>query len=560
MALIRVKEDMKTKQESQPSNEYFTSALPVPATTLGSTSLSPSPSIRAIEFEMWISQVRDGGNHNKLAREAFHTYTALQSEIGSAPAPLEDLRDWRSAYPSLARDIEEDRVDSELILFETNFRLMDSLPKKGSALTIHFYVHVARGAEYKDWGFNTNYYEDGEQVKTRSAPLEPSKSSDASSVRLEIPLGSCWWAQHFTYLAKHKLAMEDNTREQEEAYARHYLRAISIMQEIWATPKGSNDCQRIAVFLWKFRHARPHESPTTTWRKVIAPPLRMETNSPDPSPPEHSSLHWRHPIELDPAIHDTMVAQPMSTYAQYSQSSTFFAEDAHSFVATTSEDETLIADPSHQFLPSNSNMLISQGSEYPSPSSSHSLQYPSFAPSTSSLSAQSSAYASQDISYGSFSTANSQYTTDSASQDFTGGHIDLAYETSPRPYENHFVADQAQMLKHEQDQYQQSLAYEQQIQQTHIHFEAAEYHGMARAEDMFAHIGMLQQGFEMGDMINQSAVQQVAGNGQVLGEVIKEEDEKQNLIPDMTLGLHDWQIEIPSHGEHDGERADEMGF
>ena len=563
MALVRMKEDIKTKQESQPSNEYFTTALPVPATTLGSTSSSPSPSIRAVEFEMWISQVRNDGNQTKPAHQAFHTYTALQSEIGSAPAPLEDLRDWRSAYPSLARDIEEDRVNSELILFETNFRLMDTLPTKGSALTIHFYVHVARSAEYKDWGFNTSYYEDGEEVKSRSAPLEPSESSDASSVKLEIPLGSCWWAQHFTHLAKRKLAREGKTRQEEDAYAHHYLQAISIMQEIWATPKGSDNRQRIAVFLWKFREAGVHESPTTAWRKVIPPPLRMETNSPDPSPSEHSSIQWRHPIALDPAIHDTMGAPSTLNYTEYPQTSTLFAEDAHSFVASGSEEDTLIADPSHPYLPSNSNMLISQGLEYPSPSSSHSLQYPSFAPSTSSLPAQSSAYASHDASCRSFSNVNSQCTTESASQDFTGGHINLAYETSPNAYESHFMIPQTQMLKDEQHQYQELLTYERQMQQTHMQFEAAEYHGMAHTEDVFAHIDMLQQDFEMRDMINPPAVQPIAGNGQVLGEVVKEEDEKEEkekFIPDMTLDIHDWQIEMLTRGEHDVGGTDEMGF
>ena len=120
-------------------------AIPPPADILGSNA---PPSIIQVDFEMFL---------NDAAGERLHTFTSIQSDIGSGPRPLEDISEWKILYPDLASYYKEDQVDAELVLMETNIEVLRDHPRQPSTLGIDPFLVVAGGMNFRGWSSTTRY-------------------------------------------------------------------------------------------------------------------------------------------------------------------------------------------------------------------------------------------------------------------------------------------------------------------------------------------------------------------------------------------------------------------
>ncbi|KAI4196572.1 MAG: hypothetical protein LQ346_003190 [Caloplaca aetnensis] len=286
-------------------------APPPPHGILGSNAPHRGPFLHRIEFEMYV--VSPSG-------AKIHDYTSNQAEMGAPPRALEEVHNWRLSYPLLEKYYDRGQLDSEMVLIQSNLRLYGEHPPHGSTLSIGFKVNAAGLSGKEEWSTRTEYYEDGQPVDMKafyaqndmfkSFPWDRpnvSAGSGSSDVNLEIPLQSTWWVQLFTNMAKRK----QNTRrhphssQREEAYSRRYLHELSIMQELWASDGASRT--RVAIILWKFSQTCG-ETGTTTWRKLNPPPIRMEVNSPVPSPPPP----LQHSMSLDSTLHNLVMPQAIS--------------------------------------------------------------------------------------------------------------------------------------------------------------------------------------------------------------------------------------------------------
>ena len=128
--------------------------LSPPTHILGSNA---PPFIHRADFEMFL----DDRDNKRL-----HTFTSIQSEIGSALRPLEDVHGWEKLYPHLAGHYHQHgRISSELILLETNIDLLRDQPPPNSTLGINPFIVVAGGSKYRDWHSTTRLYERGLWVR-----------------------------------------------------------------------------------------------------------------------------------------------------------------------------------------------------------------------------------------------------------------------------------------------------------------------------------------------------------------------------------------------------------
>ncbi len=263
--------------------------LPSAGDTLGSNvPIAPQCSILSIDFTMWVTPpAPDNERH-----EALHVYTTLQPEARRATLALEDVPSWRSIYPHLASISKEGDIDSSIVLFETNFDLMTDNPPWGSKLGIEFFLDVANGSAYRDWGYLTNFYEKGKQLRTYSGSLRYyiDGREGEGNAKVEMPLESSWWVKLFFKISERKRRRakeaggDPAAQQQEDEWARWILKDMSVVQEVWASPHDDRSSRRrIAILLWKFRQIRPGQAATTTWRNLVPPPPRITTNSPTPS-------------------------------------------------------------------------------------------------------------------------------------------------------------------------------------------------------------------------------------------------------------------------------------
>ena len=279
--------DVKTEDEA------FSRTLPLPVNTLGSSRLPRNPSVQRIRFDMCV--------HAAVSGNIIHTYTTTQSDTGAQSRNLEDILNWRSTYPDLGRlNYEHNQLNSEIFLLETNFKLTDDLPPRGSRLGIHLFADVDLKQGYSNWKHCTTFYVHGEAKRRPSGPLRPIPVQNTSRTRLEIPLESSWWIDVFHQIIdrRYKKITTGNAQDvhQEEEDARRYLRELSVMQEIYATSPHEPQPQRLAIFLWKFRQTRGDEAATTTWRRLIPPPPAISIHSPRPPCKEPSLGIYQTPL------------------------------------------------------------------------------------------------------------------------------------------------------------------------------------------------------------------------------------------------------------------------
>ena len=248
--------------------------------------LSRSPSIQHIELGMHI--------YAAATTEIIHTYTTIQSEMGAQSKSLEDVLDWRSIYPDLAKLYQaHGQLNSEIFLVEANFKLMDDLPPGKSRLGIHLFAEVACDVSYMEWNYTTKFYEKGQFRLECSESLKSHTTPKSRGVRLEIPFKSSWWRDVFHNISRqrHKVMATGSAQDvqQDEENARRYLREMTVMQEIHGKCLYDREPRRVAILLWKFRQTRCNETGTTTWRRlhgatitsptpvVFQPPLRLES-------------------------------------------------------------------------------------------------------------------------------------------------------------------------------------------------------------------------------------------------------------------------------------------
>lgn len=326
-------------------NPYFDPTPPPAHGILPSSVISQGYSVRRANFEMYILD---------QDLERLHVYSSLQSEIGSAPRELESILNWQSIYPPLAMYHDQGQLDGEIILFETNFNLMDRHPPPKSNLSIDFTIDIARGIELMKWECHSKFYERGVLQKSLSTPMDSEYLASTSDARIVVLLHSRWWVDQFTDMTKQKQEIEEgdfDAVEQGEERIRCQIRDISVVQEIWATHQAGGSSQRIAILIWSFRQTRNHEVATTTWRKLIPPSRNAK-----PYPPISGSAtpYIQSPYTVDNAPQHHEFQQQIPSYAQSSKPEPFFAENSETLFVETYAQLSPSSTPLHDFnsLPS----------------------------------------------------------------------------------------------------------------------------------------------------------------------------------------------------------------
>lgn len=360
---------------------YF-NALPPPPDILP----SDRSTVRRINFEMYIL----GPELEKL-----HIYTSLQSEIGSASKRLDDIPDWQVRFPPVASYCDQGSLHGEIILFETSFKLMNNhppikimgnQPPLRSKLGVDFDVDIDRGAEYMNWECHSNFYENGVLKESLGTPTK-SESLLSGEARVVVLHLSQWWVDRFTNIIKERLQKEQegdfHAVQQDDERARHQIRAITAVQEIWATPEASgSQRERMAIFLWNFRQCQNHEVPTTTWRKLIPPATTTEFYSPIQA-------------SAPPFLQPSMIIDTVPRHHESLQSTPLYAEYFNPLPVTTDESEesfgcidSRLCSPSLGPVADSRSFPSSTSESYPS--SVHSSAFHTQA-------SQNSSYGSQDL-------------------------------------------------------------------------------------------------------------------------------------------------------------------
>ena len=268
-----------------------------PCHTLGSSLPAQRPSVTKIELEM--SVYPPSSEYNEEL-QACHTYTRIQSEIGSPPKLLEDNIHWRELYPDLRCD-DDGQGYGETIMLDANLELMETFSPKHSRLGIHLYADISCDKALLSWKFRTRFYDKGRICKENAGSLGSNRIADSSTTRIEISLFSSWWVQMFQEILERRhlvnLSGDVAALQQHDESTRLDIRGLSIMQEIFVSFENDSSPNLLTLkpaitLLWKFRQTRPGEAATTSWSKLCSPSLRVLTSSPMPKVPPS-------PIALD---------------------------------------------------------------------------------------------------------------------------------------------------------------------------------------------------------------------------------------------------------------------
>lgn len=320
------------------------SALPPPSGILPSN--VPNV-VQKVEFEMFVDKMSEG------RYERYHSYTTIQSEIGSSSRSLEAVSGWKTLYPRLASFYHQSYQDSELVLLETNFNLLRELPPAGSQLGMNPFITINGGdvKYHKDrWWCSTHWYEGGILMRKRNdveldeglAHLNVTKIEGTNLQRVQITSNCRWWVRNVFGQIINEISTareKGNVRavQQAEEDGRRFLEQMSMMQEIWATPENDmGSPQRVAILLWKFRQTRNNEAATTTWRRLKAPIPKLElesrTQSPIPSLLPSS-------LTIDTSIQDSTMVRGAAGYMDPLHHTSFFVDDPESIITGQPPDQ-----------------------------------------------------------------------------------------------------------------------------------------------------------------------------------------------------------------------------
>lgn len=454
-------DDAANYQHFNDLHRVYPGALLPSVETLGSN-VHSGPTIRAVNFLMALFKGEKRGPQVVL-----HNYTSIQTEMGSAPRALEDISEWRTMFPQLADYHDHGETQAPIVLFESNISLMNIYQGEGSSLGTELILRYTQGTGYGDWRALTKFYEDKgheidlQEFSERSQdPGRPYNELDwkpdlnTGDVRLEIPLKSKWWAKLFSDIisrnekagARAKKAGNPRIVKDEEEETRQYLGDISVMQELWATPRinGARP-QRMAFILWTFNQTRKNEAATTSWRRVISPT----------TPFEPTARMMQPYMTLDTVIEDARTQPPTSAGSEYYNHPEFqsciLMDNTGSLVAAPLSEESspeIAESPDYRSFPSSTTTSFPSSisnSIYPIPLSqesgnavfgsfdSQSSTYEVANHSQESYEFRDTPYHSQDSIYRNVGTPPYDYTPQHAqaagiSQDFTGGEIQLQYE------------------------------------------------------------------------------------------------------------------------------------
>ena len=198
--------------------------------------------------------------------EIYHTYTTMQeSEHGARPKKLEEMSDWKSLFPELHRKLHVAKGSiEEIILLEANFDLEDIETAGRSRLGVHFFAYLHSLGVSRDWRNDTTFYEGGKKVKSVSHPVTMEEIG-SSTTCAELSLDSTWWVTVFSQI----YARRKQDDQSMEADVQHSFERMTAMQEIYPLSEPASHPKMI--FLWLFRQAKPDQSGTTTWRRIIPP-------------------------------------------------------------------------------------------------------------------------------------------------------------------------------------------------------------------------------------------------------------------------------------------------
>ena len=246
----------------------------------GMSSRPVRPSVKRLEFDtrVWLEKLPGSGDWREI-----YSFTSMQSEHGAAPISLEDLHDWQTLFPDLAKVHQTcDKIDGELIDIQATFKL-EEMPAK-SHLGIQVFVDVAHTTGYSKWRYSSRFYSStGKAVYHCSNDVKPAPIRGSSKIRLEIPLESKWWVNVLWRFSRQRsAAVAQGTVEalqHEERRTQRELQGISISQEIFATDTFGCE-RRLMTLLWRFDQTIANEVATTVWRKVIQHHTRHAPSSP----------------------------------------------------------------------------------------------------------------------------------------------------------------------------------------------------------------------------------------------------------------------------------------
>ena len=473
-------DDSANYQHFHDLHRAYPGALSPSVETLGSD-LHSGPTIRSVNFLMALFKGEKRGPQIVL-----HKYTSIQTEMGSAPRALEDISEWRTMFPQLAKYHDRGETRAPIFLFESNISLMNIYQGEGSSLGTELILYYTQGTGYGDWHALTRFYHDkGHEIDLKKFsersqdPGKPYNELDwrpnltTGDVRLEIPLKSKWWAKLFSNIisgnekagARAKKAGNPQIVKDEEELTRRYLKDISVMQELWATPRINGAVpQRMAFILWNFKQTRKNEAATTSWRRVLAPT----------TPFEPTTRMMQPHMTLDTVIEDARVQRPLSAGSDYYnfpafQSGIFMNNTGGLVAAPLSEESSpgIAESPDYRSFPSSTTtsfpssisnsiypMPLSQESEHAVFGSfdSQSSTYEVANHSQESYEFQDNPYHPQDSIYRNVGTPTYEYTPQHAqaagtSHDFTGGEIQLQYD-APMIAPRANMIPQPQLIEH----------------------------------------------------------------------------------------------------------------
>jgi len=495
-------DDAGNYQVSQAIQHTYAGGLLPPVDFLGSN-LYRGPTVRSVEFTMTL--------YREEPQVALHTYTSIQSEMGSLPRALDDVSDWRTMFPQLAAYCDSGETECPIFLFETELSLMNRYPGGRLTLGTELIIDFTHGTAFTEWCALTRFYEgSGSEIdlskiyENTLLPNSPYNEITYSEVlrttdmQLEIPMKSKWWARKFSDFISDKQEAEAQAAavgsprivKEQDQRTRQYLREMSVMQEIWATSriKGSQP-QRMAILLWKFDQTPNREAPTTSWRRIIPPVSPFQVQSP-------SSTVLQAPITLDSTLEDPLAPHPMHPYADYyNPQPSIVMDPSESLLALGQPDESSPDTPQtgdYRSFPSStstsfpSSISNSTYAMHPSHQLRHDSQdsgYPVFGSFDSqdsnyvaahleeSYESQDNIYHSQDSLYHTVTTPLYEYPTPEypvpqhgaldekqTVHDFTGGEIQLHYTSHSEPaptyearaYEAPLIAPRANMVQQTQ--------------------------------------------------------------------------------------------------------------
>lgn len=324
----------------------FTGDLPPPHLTLGSNIRNTNSNlIHGISFDMWASAPNEV---NSIDNE-LHVYTRLQGEPNqpaAPPMPLENIPDWRSAFPHLVPLVDDVSrpLDCDIILLEVNLELMADFPPSRSKLGIQLALDfidspwggLATPTQLADWSCSTYIYEGGQKAKDAHHNLPQPVASTVKPF-----FESSWWAELFTQLTQEKRIAENSghaeTIRAADDHIRRFFRSLSALQELRASgpsrkrrhasskyaSSSISESKRMGILLWKFRQTRPGEVGTTTWRRLIPPNQARTTANNHP----HDTTGMNIPM---PTINSILTSEPLGSYSAAPQHITTTAYEGQS--------------------------------------------------------------------------------------------------------------------------------------------------------------------------------------------------------------------------------------